>query len=613
MGPVGDSMSRYKAIGDYGVIGDMHSAALVGIDGSIDWCCFPRFDSPSVFAAILDADKGGRFSITPIGDYRSEQRYEDETNILLTTFRTDSGVVRLTDFMPCYMRRGELTAFHEIHRGIACLSGVVRLRVVFQPRMNYAMGDTTLEKSGGGYVARNGEERLSLSASMDLGEPRGGVLNSDVTLREGEQAWIVTRYGEDKALPVTKYLSSLKLDKTRRYWTTWVRSLGYNGRWRDKVIRSALVLKLLQYAPSGALVAAVTTSLPEEIGGFRNWDYRYSWIRDAAFSLWALNLIGAKKELVDFTRWVIRLCSLSGANLQSLYGVGCEREIEERELPHLEGYKGSRPVRIGNEAHRQFQLDIYGVAIDAVYFLMKSLGWLDKEIYENIVRCYAEFVVDAWRRPDSGIWEIRGSPRHFVESKVWCYVALDRSIKMAERLGYDEDAERWRQVRKEIKQDIISRGWSEEKKSFVMYYGGDSLDASLLLMPLVRFLPARDPMVTSTIERIREELSRGCLIYRYRTDDGLPGGEGAFLACSFWLINCLIELGRIDEAVSIFEKLLSYANHLGLYSEEVDPETGESLGNFPQAYTHMSLISTAYYLNKALDRAGKEEDSKGAS
>lgn len=595
-------LSRYKRISEYGIIGDMHSAALVGIDGSIDWCCFPRFDSPSVFAAILDADKGGRFQVAPIDDYGSEQAYEEDTNILATIFKTSSGIVKVTDFMPCFMRRGEMMAFHEIHRRIESLEGSVGLRLVFQPRMKYATGKTSVEIFSTGCVANNEDEYLSLASRIKLASTTLDSTISGFEVSESEDAWIVIKYGEQAVRDLDEYQSDYKLSKTRYYWRNWAKNIKYRGRWRDQVARSALTLKLLQYTSTGALVAAATTSLPEQKGGSRNWDYRYSWVRDAAFSLWALSLIGASREALDYMKWFMTICQKPGAELQMMLKVGGERYLAERELSHFEGYEGSRPVRVGNEACKQLQLDVYGALVDAIYFLYRVLGWTTKEVYENIVRGYADFVAKAWRLPDSGAWEMRTEPRYYVESRVWCHVALDRSVKLARYLGYDEDAERWKPIMQEIKKEILSKGWSERKGAFTMYYGNDSLDAANLLMPLVQFLPATHPKVASTIERIRQELSHNGLVYRYRSEDGLPGGEGAFTVCSFWMVECLVHLGKLEEAERLFNELLKYSNHLGLYSEEVDPETGEALGNFPQAYTHMGLISTAVHLDEALSK-----------
>src|SRR6266700_1503278 len=553
----------------------MHSAALIGLDGSIDWYCAPRFDSPSVFAALLDSQKGGRFQLSPTGNFTTKQSYEGETNILATTFDSKEGRVKLTDFMPCFMEKGELKGFQEIHRIVDCLDGDPGLRISFQPRLNYARGKTIILETKEGCVAKNQRHHLSLASSLKLLVSDKNLLVNDFRLSKGQRLVFVLKWGNSSPTPTGKNETSRKLSKTLSYWRRRVSHVKYQGPYRANVVRSCLVLKLLQYAPTGAMVAAVTTSLPESIGALRNWDYRYSWIRDNALSVWALSEAGATREALEYTRWMINVRRHSKEKLQIMMGIGGEREIPELTLDHLEGYRRSSPVRIGNAAYGQIQLDIYGILADSMYYLHRALGWTTKQVYENLVK-----------------------------SKMWCYVALDRAIKIARDLGYDDDWHRWDPVKKKIKAEILSNGWSNKKKAFTMVLGGDELDAANLLMPLVGFLPAKDPKMTSTIQHIREELSKDDLVYRYNVDDGQLGKEGAFTVCSFWMVDCLTRLGKLGEAEGLLNQLLKRGNHLGLYSEEIDPATGEALGNFPQAYTHMGLITASVRLEEARRKTG---------
>jgi GH15 family glucan-1,4-alpha-glucosidase len=598
-----DSAGGYKPISDYGVIGDMHSAALVGLDGSIDWYCAPRFDSPSVFAALLDSQKGGKFQLSPTGKHTTQQSYEGDTNVLLTTFDSKEGRIRLTDFMPCFMENGELKGFQEIHRIVDCLAGDPGLRIMFQPRFNYARGKTIILETREGCLAKNERHRLSLSSSLKLLVSSKELLVNDFRLSKGQRIVFVLKWGNSSPKHVSRYETSRKLSKTLSYWKRWVSHVKYQGPYRAHVVRSCLVLKMLQYAPTGAMVAAVTTSLPESIGALRNWDYRYSWIRDNALSVWALSEAGATREALDYTRWMINVRRHSKQKLQIMMGIGGEREIPELTLDHLEGYRRSSPVRVGNAAYRQIQLDIYGILADSMYYLHRALGWTTKQAYENLVKYSADRAAAEWEKSDSGIWEMRQA-RPFVESKMWCYVALDRAIKIARELGYDDDWRKWDPVKKKIKSEILTDGWSTKKKAFTMVLGGDDLDAANLLMPLVGFLPAKDPKMTSTIYHIREELAKDDLVYRYNVDDGQLGKEGAFTVCSFWMVDCLTRLGKLGEAEGLLNQLLKRSNHLGLYSEEIDPATGEALGNFPQAYTHMGLITASVRLEEARRKTG---------
>src|SRR2546429_925433 len=576
-----DSAVDYKPISDYGVIGDMHTAALVGLDGSIDWYCAPRFDSPSVFAALLDVRKGGKFQLSPTESFTAKQSYEGETNVLSTIFESKQGRIKLTDFMPCFMEKGDLKGLREIHRIADCVEGELGLRIIFQPRLDYARGNTTLLETAEGIIAKNRGHQINLASSVKLRVADSDILTHEFRLSKGQRAVFVLKWGKKPAIPLTRYETSKKLSKTLSYWKRWVGHVKYQGPFRANVVRSCLVLKLLQYAPTGAMVAAVTTSLPESIGTLRNWDYRYSWIRDNALSVWALSEAGATREALEYTRWMINVRRHSKERLQIMMGIGGEREIPEITLDHLEGYRRSSPVRVGNAAYKQLQLDIYGILADSMYYLHRALGWTTKQVYENLVKYSADQAAAEWEKSDSGIWEMRQA-RSFVESKMWCYVALDRAMKIARELGYDEDWRRWDPVKKKMKSQILSNGWSSKKKAFTIVLGGEDLDAANLLMPLVGFLPARDPKMTSTIQRIREELSKDDLVYRYKIDDGQLGKEGAFTACTFWMVDCLTRLGKLPEAEGLLNQLTKRSNHLGLYSEEIDPETGEALGNFPQ-------------------------------
>ena len=606
-----DSAVDYKPISDYGVIGDMHTAALVGLDGSIDWYCAPRFDSPSVFAALLDVRKGGKFQLSPTESFTAKQSYEGETNVLSTIFESKQGRIKLTDFMPCFMEKGDLKGLREIHRIADCVEGELGLRIIFQPRLDYARGNTTLLETAEGIIAKNRGHQINLASSVKLRVADTDILTNEFRLSKGQRAVFVLKWGKKPAIPLTRYETSKKLSKTLSYWKRWVGHVKYQGPFRANVVRSCLVLKLLQYAPTGAMVAAVTTSLPESVGTLRNWDYRYSWIRDNALSVIALSEAGASREALDYARWLTNLRRHSKEKLQIMMGIGGEREIPETTLDHLEGYRRSSPVRVGNAASKQLQLDVYGILADYVYFL-HTLGWTTGQVYENLVRYSADKAMKEWQSPDSGIWEIR-QPKMFVESTMWCYVALDRAIKMARELGYDEDWRRWEPVRKKIKSHILSEGWSEKKKAFAMVFGGEDLDAANLLMPLVGFLPAKDPKMSATIQRIREELSEEDLIYRYKMDDGQLGREGAFTVCSFWMVDCLTRLGKLREAEGLLNQLTKRSNHLGLYSEEIDPKTGEALGNFPQAYTHMGLITASVHLEEARRKSGLMKYAKAIS
>jgi len=593
----GPPVTPYKPIGDYGLIGDGRTAALVGLDGSIDWCCLPRFDSPSLFAAILDHRRGGRFQIAPAAPHRSTQVYLPGTNILTTTLQTGGGTAVLTDFMLCPARE-----VPEIHRLVRCVAGALDLRLVFQPRFDYARATTLTSLRPYGARATGGGSTLSLAAPVAL-QVGNAAAEAIFHLRAGEEAAFVLAWGEDEPRPPAAYYSDRKLAVTRIWWQRIAEGCPEGGRWHRQVLRSFLALPLLTYEPTGAIVAAPTASLPEQVGGGRNWDYRYCWIRDAALTVDSFFRLDHTDEAEGFMSWLMQRCGEGADRLLPLYGIDVDSRLAEETLDHLEGYRGSRPVRIGNAAANQLQLDLFGTVLIALGTYYRHAGRLRDEWWD-LARSFVEAVCQHWSRPDRGIWEMRGEPRRFVFSRLMCWVALDRAISLAQALGKTADVDRWRAVRGKIREEILSRGWNPAKGAFVQHYDTTALDASLLLLPQVGFLPSSDPRVQATIQRIQEELTVNGLVQRYRpeeTDDGLTGPEGTFSLCGYWLVGALLMSGRASEAEALFRRLLGYANHVGLLSEMVDPYTGAALGNFPQALTHMAVIHTARILDLALE------------
>ncbi len=592
----------YRPVSDYGIIGNMLSAALVGRDGSIDWCCLPRFDSPSVFAAILDDEKGGRFEIKPQASVDSRQTYMPNTNVLQTTHQTGSGTVTVTDFMPCYLTsQGRLIQFPEIHRLVDCVQGEVSLEAVFEPKPDYARAATVMNTSKYGVTVKTKTEELALSSSTPFNIHEDMAM-SHFTLREGGKAGFILRYGSHQPLPLATCNSARKLEKTAAYWRQQAEGCVCSGRWREAIVRSYLTLHLLVYSPTGAIVAAPTTSLPEEIGGERNWDYRYAWLRDASLTINAFARLGHGEEARGFMKWLLNVCAKCGPKTQILYDIDFRDPLDEQLLDHLKGYRDSRPVRIGNDAYKQRQLDVFGEVLDAAYNYLDIGGRITRRTW-GLLENFANAACGVWQWPDSGIWEVRGGPYHFVHSKLMCWVALDRGVKIAERLGHRKYIKRWRGMCDEIRDDILARGWKPQRRAFTQHYDTLALDASNLLMSLYGFLPVSDERMRSTIERTVEELSYNGLLRRYRTDetdDGLSGSEGAFLWCSFWLVRNMLRMGRLEDAVALYEKLLGYSNHLGLFSEMVDPASGEALGNFPQALTHLAVIITGLELIQAM-------------
>jgi GH15 family glucan-1,4-alpha-glucosidase len=603
----------YQPIENYGVIGDLRTAALVGKNGSLDWLCLPHFDSPSVFAALLDDVKGGRFQVEPTcEDVTHKQLYWPDTNILVTRFLSPTGVAEVVDFMPV---GGEQRLVRRVH----CVRGQLPFHAVCQPAFNYARDSHVVELTPEGATFRAPNISLAFTTLLPLKKNDLEVCAA-FTISEGETVSFVlaplTASEATQPCPSESEMERL-FEETIAYWRHWLGKCTYQGRWRETVHRSALALKLLTFAPTGALVAAVTASLPETLGGERNWDYRYTWIRDAAFSLYGLLRIGFTDEAAAFMEWLGNTCLAHSkdGSLDIMYRIGEQTPLHEETLEHLEGYKGSSPVRIGNDASRQLQLDIYGELLDAIYLYNKYGAPISFELWRHVRRTL-NWVCDNWTRPDESIWEPRGGPQQMVYSKLMCWVALDRGVRLADKRSFPSDRARWLEARDQIYEQIMERGWSKDRQAFVQSYDSDALDASTLLMPLVFFLSPTDPRMLSTLEAICQPPHRGgllsdSLVFRYNLQhsaDGLMGEEGTFNMCTFWLVEALTRAGRtdpkkLDEARLMFERMLGYANHLGLYAEETGP-SGEALGNFPQAFTHLSLISAAFNLDRALGRQG---------
>jgi len=619
-------MDRYPNIADHGLIGDLQTAALVTTDGTVDWFCCPRFDSPSVFGSLLDADKGGYFRIAPDrDDYVTRQLYFPDTAILITRFMTPDGVGELLDFMPITV--GRATDRHRLVRMLRVARGTMRFKMELQPRFDYGRAKHKIEITEHGAVMRSADMELTLHtvAGRESGVRNealrrdGNGLTATRTLREGETGGVVLESmgGQPKLLRASE-ITKLS-DDTAQFWRNWVSKSTYTGRWRDMVARSAMTLKLLTYAPSGAPVAAVTAGLPEQVGGERNWDYRYTWIRDGSFSIYALLGLGYLDEAIAFGGWLRQRATESAGNgaspLKIMYRVDGSSDLTEEVLKHFEGWRGSRPVRIGNGAADQLQLDIYGEAMDAVFLgdshgmPIPHQGWL---AVANMV----DWVADNWDQPDEGIWETRGGRKDFTYGRFQCWVALDRGIRLAERHGRPAKIAEWSMERDRIYNQIMSRGWNSKTKAFTQHYESEVLDSSLLMMPLQGFVSPFDPMWLSTLDAMDDKLVSDSLVYRYNpsaSPDGLSGGEGTFSLCTFWYVDALARAGRLDDAALTFEKMHTYANHVGLYSEEIGL-TGEQLGNFPQAFTHLSLINAAINLDYQLDHgAGSVEQVLSAT
>lgn len=598
----------YPPIGDYALIGDCHSAALVSRDGSIDWCCFHRFDARPVFARLLDWGKGGYFRIAPKGPSSVSRRYLEGTNVLATRFVTDGGVLTLLDCLAVRPTSDPAVAeavhpYHQLIRLARCEEGVVDLTIEFDPRFDYGLTYPRLQPEGTDVaVVYGGADALVFQSGLPIAQTDLCGCGAEAELSAGEEAFAVLTYAlphELRAARLDAREVARRIEATVRFWRDWSERCSYRGPFRDAVLRSALALKALTNAPSGAIVAAPTTSLPEEIGGVRNWDYRYTWLRDSALELYALFALGYTEEAHAFMGWLERTTAGRAEDLQVLYGVGGERMLPEVELWALEGYRGSRPVRVGNGAANQFQLDVYGELVDTAWLYHRHGGRIDAPFWD-FLRGVVDVVAARWSGPDEGIWEVRGGRQHFVFSKVMAWVAVDRGLRLARLRGDGADVARWANLRGEIRARVEADGVDPETGAFVQAFGSRFLDASVLLVPLVRFLPPDDPRVRATVGRIEKELSVDGLVYRYLGPDGLPGGEGAFLICSFWLVDNLALMGEVDRAGELFERLLGYANDLGLLAEQVDPDSGGLLGNFPQAFSHVGLIGAALNMERAL-------------
>jgi GH15 family glucan-1,4-alpha-glucosidase len=605
--------SRYAPIGEYGVIGDLHTVALVGMDGSIDFLCLPHFDSPSVFAGLVDAERGGRFQIAPLLDTAArKQLYLPDTNVLLTRFLDAQGVAELSDFMPVE----EAGQAHTVVRRAKTVRGEVRFQMRCDPRFDYARASHRAELRSATEVlffgrSGDGELALRLRASVPMSLANGAAV-ADFTLGAEASAWFVLEVvqAQEPSPSENPDYQSEAFKQTVNFWRRWVARSSYGGRWREMVNRSALTLKLLTSRQHGSIVAAPTFGLPETIGGGRNWDYRYTWIRDSSFTLYGLMRLGYTHEADAFMRWVMdRFHELEpDGSLQIVYGLDGRHSLSEEILPHLEGYRGSRPVRVGNAAVDHLQLDIYGELMDAVYLYDKYGSPIAYDAWTNVVRL-TDWVCANWRRPDEGIWEVRGGRQEFLFSRVMCWVAIDRAIRLANKRSFPAPLARWYETRDMIFQDVFTRFWDPTRRAFVQHVGAASLDAAALLMPLVRFVSPTDPRWLSTLRAIEAELVSDSLVYRYRLaggfSDGLTGDEGTFSMCSFWYVECLSRMGDLHKARFFFEKMLGYATHLGLYGEELGPQA-EHLGNFPQGFTHLALISAAFDLDRRLSAAGHE-------
>jgi GH15 family glucan-1,4-alpha-glucosidase len=598
-------------IADYGLLADCNTAALVTRDGSVDWLCLPRYDAPSVFARILDAD-GGHWSIRPTGSFTTERRYLPETLVLETTFTTDAGAVRVTDALVfAEGQRGHELGYdapHELVRSVEAVSGEVELAFELAPRTEYGLVRPLFRKEGDGGRTFGGPNRITVRAGVPV-EIEDVTMRTTFTVREGEQVGFALRWAPTDAVrvpePTAPDAVAARIADTVEAWRSWEAEHDvYKGPHRELVRHSSRVLKGLTYRPTGAIVAAPTTSLPETVGGERNWDYRFSWIRDSSLTLEALYIGSCPDEAEDFVSFMTSSAG-GGSSLQIMYGIGGEHDLTERELPHLRGWRDSRPVRVGNGAWGQTQLDVYGELLNAIHLYREQLPdhLMHPEIQEFVAHL-ADAAATRWHETDAGMWEMRGEPRHHLSSKVLCWVALDRAVKLAPDLGPFAKAEEWTAARDEIRRAIETRGWSEAKQAYAQSFDSDELDAAQLLMPIYGFVPATDQRMRSTIEAIARELTEDGLVLRYRNDeglnaDGLVGEEGTFVICSFWLVCGLAKTGEVERAERLFDQLAGYANDLGLLAEEIDTANGEQLGNFPQAFSHIGLITAAAELDKA--------------
>lgn len=608
----------YEPIEEYALIGNMRTAALVGVNGSIDWLCYPRFDSPSVFAAILDDKKGGRFQIRSTSQkVKERQFYWSGTNVLVTRFYSAEGVGEVEDFMPI---NEEPESHRRIVRLLRCSRGEMRFQVYCRPAFDYARAQHQARQVDSGVIFKGPDLTLGLAAPVPFELDENGAAFAEFTLEEGEAVTFVLR-GMDEEVDCDFGLSHAEavplFEETVDWWRKWLAQCNYTGRWRETVHRAALTMKLLTYEPTGAIVAAPTTSLPEHIGGVRNWDYRYTWLRDAAFTIYAFMRIGFTKEAASFMQFLEARCQESeDGQLQIVYGIDGRHDLTEFTLGHLEGYRGSSPVRVGNDAYRQLQLDIYGELMDAVYLSNKYSAPISYELWTYLRRSL-NWLQDNWQSPDEGIWEVRGGQERFTFSMLMSWVAFDRGIRLAEKRSFPAPLDAWRKTRDTIYETIMTRCYNSELNAFTQAIDSNTLDASILMMPLVFFISPTDPKILHTIQAINCPVSAGGLVsdglvYRYNIEaspDGLQGEEGTFNMCTFWLVEAMTRAGHheldwLDRARLIFERMQGYANHVGLYAEETG-KTGEQLGNFPQSFTHLSLISAAFNLDRTLNNTGR--------
>ncbi|MEA2336037.1 MAG: hypothetical protein QOE82_44 [Thermoanaerobaculia bacterium] len=606
-------MTESVPIADYAAIGCTRSVALVSRGGSIDWLCWPRFDSPSIFGRLLDVEKGGFFAIRPSVEHEATRRYLAGTNVIETTFTTTSGTARLLDLMPLMTeeeKRGRLSPFRELLRRIEVVDGEMPIEAIYAPRPDYARITPRLAQRGTSIHCGWESQVLNLrsDASFAIDD---GTATARFTLRAGESRTFALGF-DDHTPAVLPLIDDDAIERTVKFWSEWSSQLAYNGPHRDLVLRSALVLKLLTYAPSGAIVAAPTTSLPEAIGGVRNWDYRYCWLRDASWTVTALYDCGFADEGAAFLDWLLYSTRLTQPKLQMLYDVFGEARVPEKTLDHLSGYRGSRPVRIGNDAHNQFQLDVYGEVLGAVEEATRRGERLDRDV-QRLLRRLTDIVCGRWQEPDAGIWEKRGGDRQHVHGKVMAWSALDSAQRIAKRCHVRIDDARVEQAKAAIKDAVLTRGFNAQRNSFAGVFDEEEVDASLLFIARVGFIDASDPRMLGTIDAIRAQLEHDGLLYRYdtrQTDDGLPPGEGAFLACSFWLVEALALAGRVDEARALFDSIVRRGNDVGLFAEEIDVQSGELLGNFPQALTHIALMTAALCLAEAEEKGKAEPRAK---
>jgi GH15 family glucan-1,4-alpha-glucosidase len=600
-----ERLDGYAPIREYAVVGDGRTVALVARDGSVDWLCLPNVDSPTVFARLLDAERGGSFRLEPIGPYAVERAYQHHSNVLETTFATAEGRVRVTDAMTLTDIR-RISPMRELVRKVDALSGSVPLRWRFEPRFGYGRAETRIERRAGRWFAQAGAEAVALGVfGTEEGAVRGDAVEGELHLASGESALLsLAGASREPAVLPGREDSERRLERTMRFWPDWVGRAQYDGPWVDAVTRSALVLKLLTFAPSGAIVAAPTTSLPEWIGEGRNWDYRFTWLRDASWTLDAMLRLGFHDEAHAFFWWLMHASRLTQPELQILYCIDGSVHTDELELDHLSGYRGSAPVRIGNGARDQVQLDLYGAVLEAIWLYAQEVGRLDGDTGKEVARI-ADYVAEHWQDTDNGIWEVRDERAHYIQSKALCWVALDRACMLATEGLIPNGKRRWGEAADQVKAFVDDEGWDAELRSYIRAPDMRELDGSLLTLALLGFHDPRSERIRGTVDAVERQLREGPYVYRYRGGDGLDGEEGAFLTCSFWLVDAYARAGRLDDAHALMEELLDLANDVGLYPEEIDPRTGEFLGNFPQGLTHLALINAAVSMADA-ESEGRE-------